>query len=69
MTDKRADHVNKREHSFGRCLPVFFYAVNYLLWIVITLEARAWGLLWLAVFPLPALALYLVRTGRQKDGA
>jgi hypothetical protein len=69
MTDKRVDHASKRERPLGRWLPVFFYSVNYLLWIVVALEVHAWGLLWLAVFPLPALALYLVRTRRQSDGA
>ena len=69
MIDKRDDHASKRERRLGRWLPVCFYSVNYLLWIIIALEVRAWGLLWLAVFPLPILALYLVRTRRQSDGA
>ena len=64
-----ADHISKRESFPGRWLPAFFYLVNYLLWVFAAQEALRSGLLWLAVFPLPALGLYLVRTERKSRGA
>ncbi len=61
------DHVNKRETPLGRWLPVSFYSVNFILWIVIGILAGAWKLLWLGVLPLPALGLYLLRTRRALE--
>jgi hypothetical protein len=68
MIARRIDHVSRREHTVGRWLPVLFYSVNYALWVVALFETRAWNLFWLAVFPLPALALYLLRTRRKRYG-
>ena len=69
MTDMTANPISRRESFLGRWLPAFFYLVNYLLWVFAALEALTSSLLWLAVFPLPALGLYLVCTGRKRRGA
>ena len=69
MTDSTADHISRRESFLGRWLPAFFYLLNYLLWVFAAFEALTSNLVWLAVFPLPAFGLYLVRTGRKRRGA
>ncbi len=61
------DHVSKRETHPGRWLPFFFYSVNFALWIVTSVLAGACNLLWLAVLPLPALSLYLLRTRKESE--
>ncbi len=61
------DHVSKRETPLGRWLPFSFYSINFTLWIVTGILARAWDLLWLAVLPLPALILYLLRTRKESE--
>jgi len=58
-------HVDKRETPLGRWAPVIFYAMNWLLWLIMGLWAGAWALLWLAVLPLPVLGLYLWCTRRS----
>jgi hypothetical protein len=63
--DKQANHIARRETAPGRWWPVAFYSVNVILWFVTGVVAEAWGLLWLAFLPLPALALYLWRTRRR----
>jgi hypothetical protein len=57
------DHVKKRETPVGRWLPFAFYTVNFVMWFVTGIMTGAWDLLWLAILPLPALILYLLRTG------
>ena len=64
-----ADHISKRESFPGRWLPAVFYLLNYLLWVLAAQGVLISGLVWLAVFPLPALGLYLVRTERKSRGA
>jgi hypothetical protein len=64
-----ANHISRRESFAGRWLPAFFYLVNYLLWVFAAQEVFTSGLIWLAIFPLPALALYLVRIRRKRRGA
>ena len=59
------DHISRRESFLGHWLPAFFYLVNYLLWVFAAQEALTSGLIWLAIFPLPALVLYLVRISRK----
>lgn len=59
----KQDPVKKMETPAGRWLPFAFYTVNFLLWFVTGIMAGAWDLLWLAILPLPALILYLLRTG------
>ena len=66
MIDKTADHKSKRESPVGRWLPALFYLVNYIFWILTVVEFRAWNLFWLAVFPLPALIIYVALT-RPRD--
>lgn len=60
----REDHVRKRATPLGRWLPVLLYLGNYVLWIITGILVQAFNLLWLALFPLAALGLYLVRTRR-----
>lgn len=62
----RVDHISRRKTLLGKSLPALIYVVNYLLWIVTAVQIQAWDLLWLGVFPLPALALYVVRIRKQK---
>jgi len=59
------DHVSRRETPPGRWLPFSFYSVNFALWIVTGIQAGAWDLLWLAVLPLPAMGIYLLRTRKE----
>ena len=63
----QGDHVSKRETLLGRWVPVSFYSVNLILWIITGILAGVWNLLWLAVLPLPALGLYLLCTHRGSD--
>jgi len=63
----QADHVSKRETPIGRWLPLSFYSVNFTIWIVTAIVAAAWHLLWLAVLPLPALSIYLLRTRKESE--
>lgn len=61
------EHISKRETPLGRWLPFCFYSVNFALWIITAIQAGAWDLLWLAVLPLPALGLYLLRTRKESE--
>ena len=58
------DHVSKRETALGRWLPVTFYSVNFILWVITAIRVLPPNLLWLAIWPLPALCLYLMSTRR-----
>jgi len=60
------DHIRKRETPLGRWFPLCIYSVNVILWVITGILAGAWNLLWLAVFPLPALGLYLLRTQKEQ---
>ena len=62
-----ANHIAKRESRLGRWVPVLFYSVNVILWLITGVVAKAYGLLWLALLPLPALVLYLLRTRRSSS--
>ncbi|MDA2933265.1 hypothetical protein MYX82_02865 [Acidobacteria bacterium AH-259-D05] len=59
------DHVSKRETRWGQWLPVTFYLANYILWLITGILTGPFNLPRLAIFPLPALILYLVRTQRR----
>ena len=59
------DHVKLRQTRWGRWLPAVFNALNLGLWIVTVVAAGAWDLLMLAILPLPALLVYVVRTQRK----
>jgi hypothetical protein len=61
----QTDHVSKRKTAPGRWLPLSFYSVHLALWIVTGIQAGAWDLLWLAILPLPALGIYLLRTRKE----
>ncbi len=54
-------HISKRETALGHWLPFSLYAVNLILWLITGLLFAKWNLLWLALFPLPALAVYWFR--------
>ena len=56
------DHVYRRQTQMGRRLPAVFYSVNLGIWMLTTIVAGAWDLLFLAILPMPALAVYVVRT-------
>ncbi len=56
------NHIAKRESRLGRWLPILFYSVNVILWFITGVIAKAYVLLWLAILPLPAVVLYLLRT-------
>ncbi len=60
----QGDHVGKRETALGRWLPVTFYSVNFILWVITAIRVLPPNLLWLAILPLPALCLYLMSTRR-----
>lgn len=60
--DKHAAHVAKRERFAGRWAPAAFYVLNVSLWFLTGAVFGAWDLLWLAVWTVPALALYVWQT-------
>ncbi len=59
---QRGDHVHKRASMRGRVVPAVLYSANVALWVVTAIAAGSFDLLWLVIFPLPALGLYLLRT-------
>jgi len=59
------DHVYLLQTPLGRWFPAVFYSVNLGLWILTAIVVRAWDLLFLAILPVPALVLYIVRTRRN----
>ncbi len=59
-------HVYLKQTKAGRWIPAGFYLVNWGLWILTAVTAGAWHLLYLAVLPVPALAIYLLRTRRNR---
>ena len=56
------DHVYRRQTPVGRWLPAVFYSVNFGIWVVTAIVAGAWDLIVLAVLPMPALVVYVVRS-------
>lgn len=62
MTDTARKHVTVRESTLGRWLPVFFYALNVILWALTGIFYELWDLLYLVILTVPALALYIWRT-------
>ena len=59
------DHVYLRQTPMGRWLPAVFYSVNLGLWMLTAIVAGVWDLLFLAILPMPALVVYIVRTQRN----
>lgn len=57
------EHIARRESPLGRWLPVVFYSTNVTLWMLTSVMFQAWDLLYLGILTIPALALYLWRTG------
>lgn len=67
MSDLENSHSKKRLSHLGRWAPAGFYSANIITWFSIGIAANAWDLLPLALLPLLALALYIVRTGKRPD--
>jgi len=59
------DHVYLQQTTMGRWLPAVFYSVNLGIWMLTAIVAGAWDLIFLAILPMPALAVYVVRTQRN----
>ena len=59
------DHVYRRQTPMGRWLPAVFYSVNLSIWMLSAIVAGAWDLIFLAILPMPALVVYVVRTQRD----
>jgi len=65
--DRHPDHVLKRNTAFGRWIPVILYSVNIAGALATAVAVGAADLLYLAVFPLPALVLYVWRTDKEQS--
>lgn len=61
LAETTDQHISRRESVWGRWLPVVFYALNVMLWIVTGIVFEAGGLLSLTLLTLPALVLYLLK--------
>jgi hypothetical protein len=59
------DSVRKRATALGRWAPVAFYVLIVVSWFADGIRAETHNRLWLVVLTLPALWLYLWRTGRR----
>ena len=59
------DHVYRQQTPMGRRVPAVFYSVNFGIWMLTAIVAGAWDLIFLAILPMPALAVYVVRTQRN----
>ena len=59
------DHVYRRQTPMGRWLPAVFYSVNLSIWMLTAIVTGAWDLIFLAILPMPALAVYVVHTQRD----
>ncbi len=62
--EQHAAHVLKRDTAFGRWMPVILYSVNVVGSLATAIAVGAAELLYLAVFPLPAVMLYVWRTAK-----
>jgi hypothetical protein len=60
-------HSKKRESKIGRWAPFGFYFANIITWLGIGLAAGAWDLLSLALLPVLALTLYVVRSRKDSN--
>jgi hypothetical protein len=59
------DSACKRAAILGRWAPVAFYVLIVVSWFADGVRAGAHSRLWLMALTLPALGLYLWRTGRR----
>lgn len=64
-SDRHAEHVLKRDTVFGRWMPAILYSVNIGVALATAVAVEAVDLLYLAVFPLPAVILYVWRTTKE----
>nr|MBS0020903.1 hypothetical protein [Gammaproteobacteria bacterium] len=60
------EHVLKRDTAWGRWIPVALYGVHVVGWAATAGAAGASELLYLALFTLPAIVLYVWRTGKAR---
>lgn len=64
--ERRAEHFLKRDTAFGRWLPAILYLVNVVGALITAIAVGAADLMYLAVFPLPAVILYVWRTANKQ---
>ena len=64
--ERHAEHVLKRDTALGRWMPVILYSVNVGGALTTAVAVGAEDLLYLAVFPLPAIILYVWRTAKEQ---
>ena len=64
--ERHAEHVLKRDTAFGRWMPAILYLVNVGGALATAVAVGAADLLYLAVFPLPAVILYVWRTAKKQ---
>jgi hypothetical protein len=64
--ERHAKHLLKRDTAFGRWLPAILYLVNVAGALVTAVAVGAADLMYLAVFPLPAVILYVWRTANKQ---
>jgi hypothetical protein len=57
--------VRKRAMALGRWAPAVFYVLIVVSWFANGVRAEIHSRLWLVVLTLPALGLYLWRTGKR----
>jgi hypothetical protein len=62
--DRPAEHVLRRDTTFGRWMPAILYSVNVGGTLATAVAAGAADLLYLVVSPLPAVILYVWRTAK-----
>ena len=62
LKDATEKHIAVRESLWGRWVPAILYALNVALWFLTGVVFEAWGLLYLVILTLPALALYVRQT-------
>jgi hypothetical protein len=61
---RQAEHVLRRQTSFGRWMPPILYSLNVGGAMATAIAVGAADLLYLVLFPLPALIAYVWRTGK-----
>jgi len=64
--ERHAEHLLKRDTAFGRWLPAILYLVNVVGVLITAIAVGAADLMYLAVFPLPAVILYVWRTANKQ---
>jgi hypothetical protein len=65
--ERHAEHLLKRDTAFGRWLPAILYLFNVAGALATAVAIGAADLMYLAVFPLPAVILYVWRTANKQS--